>query len=67
MKKPACASKRDRCVRTRDFTASTSMSRFEAHVGLFRLLIKGKFDAFDKKYFFELVTRRTRVNTRDSI
>ena len=47
--------------------ASTSPSRFEAHAGHFRLLMKGIFDAyvlwpFDKKSFFELVTR---VNTRD--
>ena len=41
--------------------ASTSPSRFEAHAGLFRLLMKGKFDAFDKKVF-ELVTP---VNTHD--
>ena len=47
--------------------ASTSPSRFEAHAGLFRLSMKGIFDAyvlwtFDQKIFFEFVTR---VNTRD--
>ena len=46
---------------------STSPSCFEAHAGLFRLLMKGIFDAyvllsFDKSFVFEL---ETRVNTRD--
>ena len=46
---------------------STSSSHFEAHAGLFRLLMKGIFNAsvlsaFDKKSFFELVTL---VNTSD--
>ena len=48
--------------------ASTSLSCFEAHAGLFRLLMKGIFDdyvlrPFGKKFTFELVTR---VRTRDS-
>ena len=41
---------------------STSPSCFESHVGLFRLLMKGIFDAyvlwpFGEKFIFELVTR----------
>jgi hypothetical protein len=44
--------------------ASTSLSCFEAHAGIFGLLKQGIFDAyaFDKILFFELVTR---INTRD--
>ena len=47
--------------------ASSDTSRFEAHAGLFRLSIKGIFDAyvlwpFDKNFIFELVTR---IRTRD--
>ena len=47
--------------------ASTGPSRFEAHAGLFRLLMHGIFDAyvllsFDKSFVFEL---ETQVNTRD--
>ena len=38
------------------------MSRLEAHTGIYRFLMKGIFDAFDKKMIFELVTR---VNTHD--
>ena len=36
--------------------ASASQSRFEAHIGLFRLLIKGIFDPFEKKFIFWLLT-----------
>ena len=48
--------------------ASSNTSRFEAHALLFRLYMKGNFDAyvlwpFGKKFFFELVTR---FRTRDS-
>ena len=46
--------------------ASASLFRFEAHTGLFRLLMKGIFDPyvlwpFDKKLIFYLVTR---ISTR---
>ena len=47
--------------------ASSNTSRFEAHAGLFKLLMKGIFDAyvlwpFDQKCVFEFLRR---VNTRD--
>ena len=47
--------------------ASTSPSNFEAHAGLFRLPMKGIFDAyvlrpFGKKFIFELVAS---VRTRE--
>ena len=47
--------------------ASSNTFRLKAHAGFFRLLMKGIFDPyilgpFDKKMFFEFVTR---VNTRD--
>ena len=45
----------------------TSPSHFEAHAGLFRLLVKGTFDAYalwtsDKSFVFEL---EKRINTQD--
>ena len=41
---------------------NSSLSRFEAHAGLFRLLMNEIFDAyllrpFDEKFIFELVMR----------
>ena len=47
--------------------ASSNTSRLEAHAGIYKLLMKGSFDAhvlwlFDKKLIFELVTR---IITRD--
>jgi cadmium resistance protein CadD (predicted permease) len=37
--------------------ASSNTSYLEAHAGFFRLLMKGIFDAFGKKYISELVMR----------
>ena len=47
--------------------ASSNMSRLEEHAAIYRLLIKGIFDAyvlwlFDKKLIFELVAR---IKTHD--
>ena len=39
---------------------STSLSCFDAHAGLFRLLVKGTFDAY-VTFFFELATGITVV------
>ena len=42
--------------------ASSNMIHLEAFVGIYRLLMKGICDAYDKKFIFELVMR---INTRD--
>ena len=42
--------------------ASSNMFCFEQHPDFYRLIMKGIFDAYDKKYFFEFVTH---FNTRD--